>query len=456
MIHDYIKKIETENSLNKVKYKNVHLWLNIKNHFISTKFQRNKSNIDLSKSNVVKLIFSIFKNFHKWFYRYDYWFMGDSKKRKKIDNQYVDIFLDYPASKLKRSLFIELPLYKHHKNSETPTKNLVSKALFIFLESVYTFLFLRNIKIENIEVINELLEKEQLEFSVISASKKMIAQYQVMKTILRFKKPKVVFLTVSYSSYGYIKAFKERGIKVVEIQHGVINTEHYGYNLFSKFSPKYFPDYLITFGRLEQNVFTGQNNWLTNSNIIPAGSYYIDYICKHFQLNKLLENKKKNYLKTVGVSLQDCNIGEAMIPNLIKLATESKDILYLLKPRGKSVEQYESEFTFPDNIHFENELNVYEVILHSDYHMTAYSSCALEAPAMGVKNILFNLQNKAFEYYSEILSDNTTVYLSQTNEIIDYIHTTKIVSHKEVKENHSNVIINNYKTRMDLFLKSIE
>lgn len=454
MIHEYIKKIETKYKLNTVEYENIHVWLNIKNHFISKKFQRNNSNIDLSKGNLIKLVWSIFKNFHKWFLKYDYWFIGDSLDRKKAGDKYYNIFLDFPATKLTKVLFIELPIYSHRKNKDIPTENLVSKSLLIVFETLYTKIFLRNIKISNISEIEKLVQNENVELDIQSISKKMIAQHKIMSFLLKVKKPKTVFLTTSYSNYGYIKALKEKKVTVIEFQHGVINKEHYGYNLFLPFDANYFPDKLLTFGNQEQEVFTGGNLWIKKENVFPIGSFFIEYSINNYEENNELNKIISNYNKTISVSLQDCNIGESLIEKLIESAIATPKILYLLKPRRQEKKNYLSKYKFPDNIIFIDNLDVYQTIMQSDFHLTAYSSCVLEAPAMGVKNIIFNLENKGKEYYNNILAPSTTTYVESVAELVQEINAASIIKKNRIKENHKQVIVPNYKDRITSFLSN--
>ena len=61
-------------------------------------------------------------------------------------------------------------------------------------------------------------------------------------------RPKVLVLVVGYGHEPLIEAARERGIPVVELQHGVIYPYHLGYTFPS--APKAtFPDHLLTFGR---------------------------------------------------------------------------------------------------------------------------------------------------------------------------------------------------------------
>ena len=100
-------------------------------------------------------------------------------------------------------------------------------------------------------------------------------------------------------------------------------------------------------------------------------------------------------------------------------------------------------------------MDVYETILHSDIHVTAYSSCALEAPALGVPNVLVNIENKAYEYYRDILSDKTTSYVSTTDEFIKLVSNLPMESAENIQSYHKDVMKPNYEQNIDAFLKKL-
>ena len=49
--------------------------------------------------------------------------------------------------------------------------------------------------------------------------------------------------------------------------------------------------------------------------------------------------------------------------------------------------------------------NFYELTMLADFHATVYSTCAIEAPSLGVQNILINIDGLSKRFYGNILSD---------------------------------------------------
>ena len=262
--------------------------------------------------------------------------------RVKIDGEWFDKYSDYPASKFKKALIIELPAHRHYKRQTIKSKYIVSKALLIVLEKMYALTI--NTKKADLRIYDELAEKYKVNVDTSYIIKKMVSQYRVMSFVLRLNKPKVVFVMPSYTSYGYIRAFKEMGVKVVELQHGVIVDSHVGYNLKAKFERTYFVDNLLTFGTKELQVFGNHNMGISLECVKPMGNFYLDYISEREISNLEMQRMCDMYTKTVSVSLQDIEASESLIESVLLIAKELDDYLFLMKPRRTSVAEYKKKY----------------------------------------------------------------------------------------------------------------
>ena len=447
-----IQQIESDHDLKKVKMEGIPVWIYIRSHFFLKLFEKKTTGVSLKSSNLISIFFSSFRGLFKWFKQYDYWFITGSNLRRSIDGKQYNILFDFPASQLEKALVIELPLYKHSKRNVTASKNLTSKGILILLETLYTKIFLRKSKIENQNTLEELQNKYAVKIPYIPLSKKMVAQYKVMKWILKYKKPKVIFINTSYTNFGYIKAFKEKNIPVIEFQHGSIGIDHYSYNIFIDFDHSFFPDYILTFGEQEKNVFKKPNQWKVDKKIIPIGSFIIENTLKNFSPDESINKLKKDFDYTFSVSLQETEKGYKLIKELIIIAVKNKNLLFIFSPRSKTEIELRQMFNLPKNIIFTPQLNVYEVILHSDYHITIYSTCALEAPSLGVKNILYNIDNKAYSYYKDVLHENTTFFVNNEEEFMDVVKNNSNTEKINIRKQNNNVIANNYFDNIIQFL----
>jgi hypothetical protein len=439
-IKEVVREIETTYDVRSIEHKKIPVWLDVRNRIFFKLSLGVESNLTISRGTYFHILSSFFYGFFNWFKKYDCWFIGAISNRVLIEGKYYDRLFDYPATRMGKSLFIELSISKHYKR-----KN----------EKMYGLFILSSTK--NVAILEEINKTYKLEINHKYAIKKILSQYKVMKFILIFKSPKFVFISPSYTSYGYIKAFKEKKIKVIEVQHGVINREHFGYNLYTEFNKEYSPDFLLTFGENEKCIFGGDNFFIDPNNVIPIGSFYIDHINNSFIPNEALTTKCKEYQIVISVSLQDCPTGAKLPEFIMQAARENLSHLYLVKTRRTPIESYEEQYDIPDNVLFVTDLNVYETILYSDYHLTAFSSCALEAPALGKKNILFNIDNKAQEYYGSILNNNnTTVYANDFDEYIQILRTIRKEEEEFIKSEHQSVLIANYTENMDSFINRIK
>ena len=407
------------------------------------------------KGLIFHVLSSFFYGFFNWFRPYDAWFLGSKSNRVLIDGKYYDRLFDYPASKLNRSLVIELSTNKHYKRKKVASKRIVSRSTLIIIEKFYS-LFLFS-KAKNLQIFDQIKLEHEIDFDPSYAIKKMVSQYKVMKFLLFFNKPKYVFIAPAFTAYGYVKAFKEKGIKVIEIQHGVISNQHYGYNVFSNFNDEYSPDYLLSLGENERKVFVPENTYIDSELVIPVGSYYIEHINNTFKPSIEIIDLSANYKLVFSVSLQDCVSGSKLVPFLVDAARKNSSFLYLVKPRRTSIETYSERYDLPDNFVLIENLNVYQTILHSDIHITAFSSCALEAPALGKKNILINIDGKAVQYYKDILiNSNTTVYVDDYTEFENEVNQMHIQESEFVKSEHKDVLVSNYSEKVDEFLIKLE
>lgn len=80
-------------------------------------------------------------------------------------------------------------------------------------------------------------------------------------------------IVVSYGKEAFIEACQRQGIPVVELQHGVINKYHYGYDFPPNHPKDAFPNYIFTFGP----HWTKEANFpIPDKNIIPVGFPYLE------------------------------------------------------------------------------------------------------------------------------------------------------------------------------------
>jgi len=350
-------------------------------------------------SLLFRQITSFFYGFFHLFKRYDAWGFSNVQERVLVDGKYFDKLYDgFNELKDYRILLIELQLFKQYPRRKIYSKHIVSKAFFMLQEEVYQRLFLRKIHLENETILSEIEQKTGVTIDAKNAVRKYLAQYAVMRFWLRIlKNPKLVFTTVSYSNFGYILAFHERGIKVVELQHGVISEGHQAYNYKQTFEANAFPDALAVWSKKEYSFLHEKTHFPTKT-IFPIGRPILE---KYASL--AIESTT---LKTICVSLQDGPIGDRLINELLSFNERfPSQLQFQLQCRRTTEATYRERFDFPSNFDFFTG-TIYENIAQSDLHITAFSTSAIESLVIGKAVIFLDESGKAKEVFGDLIASN--------------------------------------------------
>ena len=389
-------------------------------YFHKDSFSKNK---EKNKKYLLKSLTFGFKNFLG---KYDYLFFSDSKERRKIENYYVDKYFDDIIERIKgKSLLFELPAPKHFVNSKT--KYIVSET-WVYLLAKIISVFIKTKKIKEIDAI---LNKENLKINYKTFFKDFYSKYFVYKFFLKLYKPKAVFVNCYYCRSALIKAAKDLNIKVIEIQHGVIK-KHDMYKSYIKIDKSFVPDILLSWGKIDEELLI--------KDIFPIGSWYINYLKKNLTKETKYQSLKEKYKYLVTVSLQD--IDEKINKQFFRLLENlDKNVMFFLVPRTKI-----PDYKFSENIKVIKD-DCYKLLFNSDFHMSLYSSCAIEAPALGKPNILVNINNFAEKYFADL---EYTEIINNKDEFTKAIN--KLKNLKNIDKNY-NLILNDYEKRINNFLK---
>jgi len=428
---DFIKEVETKYNVKSVKVKGLQVW-----PFLRTAYFMAYSNSIFGKYKKISLLTSLrvrieclkssFYCFWNLFKKYDYFVFSNIWEERQLKGKYINKLLHGLITELgeERLLLIENPLNKYHiSRRKIAISNIISMDLFRFL--CYLVSLRKSPKIHNEKILKEINEKYGLNIIY----NKLILEFFSYKKLFNFffhiYKPELIFLSNYYgiAHQAVIFVAKKMGIKTIEFQHGRIDKQHPAYNIFIELDKSFFPDYLFAFGNYVKDVFDKRNYFIKKENVFPVGSMYIDYIKNQYRSSantiKIFEEFKKKYKKMVAVSSQ-ISFEDKLIDFLKKAASLYKDILYIYVPRD--LDKDYSNVNFPENIIILKDLNVYQIIKEVDFHSTICSTCALEAPALGVPNILINIKNWSTKYYSNILLDqNVTRYVNKEEEFVSMI-----------------------------------
>ena len=439
-----IKEVDLNYPVENIKVNGKQFWPFFRVFFFDAQFVQGGTQTSFSLIQKIGFLLSSFYGFFKWFGKADYIVFSNSDQRKEIEGTFIDKSADYVNLKLPNTLHIELPVFKHFQHSKLKYKRVVSHLPLRFAEVIYTKLFLKNVNVEGLEIIEKLNQEFTLNISGTDIAKRFLAQYWVMKTVLKFKKPKAVFMAVPYMKMGYVFAAQESGISVIEMQHGSINKSHFGYTNYKNFDKNLFPKYLLAYGEGTKDVFTDGNITYPQENVLPVGHYYLHLIGQSEGKDSSLSKKLAKFELSISVSLQDDSIGSQITSILKEIAIKRPNWSFVFVPRKTLQSEYE-KMNLPPNILFAPQLNVYEVMAVCDIHTTVFSTCALEAPTLGKPNVLINIGNKSKEYYASILSDKrVTRFADSAEEFIAEIEKGNFPEKPEIKKSNRLVMVSGF------------
>jgi len=391
----------------------------------------------------------IFYGFKNWFGNYEYIALSHSGERRNVDGKFFNKLIDPVIDQLGRDkvLYIEsvsalpCPIEKVH------TKNIVSLGLLILLANIVARFMPGKCEIQGKAILENIQQDYGLHVDDSRWIKHFNAQRKVFSLMFRRIKPKVVLVT-DYTSYApAIKAAKERGVKVMEFQHGTIGKEHPSYNVGVEIDRGCFPDYLLVFGPRELETFAN-SRFIEAENVLPIGSFYIEHVRNNYVLESSLVKKLENYDRTVGVTLQPV-IEKRTIEFIVQAANLDQRIFYILIPRASEEAEYRT-LGLPGNVAAVTNKNFYELMMYVDFHATVYSTCALEAPSLGAQNILINIDNLAKKYFEALLYDNRiTCYADTPEEFVQIISTFQRLDRATVSKLNQDIIATDYEQNIE-------
>lgn len=446
-----LKSIEEKYNVVSLQYNGEQIWPILRWYYFD-QIRINQNNLKRKKKSKITYFNEFFYNWTKWLHSYDYLFYSDSdlSTRRKIDGKYFDRLMDPIINYLgkERCLLVEIPAPEHHSIKDTYTENIASYTL-LDLKARMLAIFFSTPHLEDKTVLKSI----QTEYGIKIDDEKIIRLYLVKKSLYKFLykwlKVKTIFFDDSYRDPARLAAANELAIPTIDVQHGVIGQEHPAYNVYFKINDKFRCNYLFTFGNGEKRLKAPP--FIYNSeNIFPIGSYYLDYINKEYQIDPILKEHISRYKKSIAITLQK-NLENELIEFISTSAKLDEKILYLLVPRQ------EMSFKSPlPNVELVNSPNFYELMKYVDFHVTVFSSTAIEAPSLGIPNILVDIDGYARQYYSKVLVDpRITRFVDTSEELVRTINEFKPASGAEIMESNREHVITGYAENLKRTLTAI-
>lgn len=423
-------------------YEGVDITYLIRNHLISlirTKQNVGNSEIKLNGRIVLRLLKSVFRTFPNLFSKKSIWVFSNAERRKKIDEYYVDRVASIVGETKESTLFIENPIISDHK---FPTRDsILSDAIFFLGSYLFGIFCFKRSKLKiDIEGIRQIVSSYDISENIPVIIKRFIGQYHFMSFFLKFhSSPTQVYVVYPNGYYGYILAFKQRKIPIIELQHGIIYEGHPSYNttLYAK-SKNFKPDFIFTYGTRDTSLLT-RLRYVDSNNIHTVGSYGL-WLAK----NSVLENRYLNNLidldkKTI-VMIATANDLEIIYELALKLKDDNFNILIL--PRIMSNIMNREQGIVVIDV---DRANVFELYQVADFVITISSTSALESLFMGVPTFVYLYQERSIflDNYSFVQSLN---YFINEKEFFELIKTRTFLSpaEKDVEQIYASDVMGNF------------
>lgn len=422
------KKIEKEYDVMSIKYKTVSIWPYLRIYLIdSLTAQRAVGYTSSALSILLKSLFRF--NPLLFFRKYQIWNYSSSTTRKKIGEIYEHHVSGYLHKSPYPLLTIEFqsPGIQTIRRARIPEKNIVSGSWSLALMALIEVL-LRPFKqkIDGEETLIKIIEELGGTFDYKRRLRLLIAQKATTDFFLSIgHKPQLFIIECSYTQMGRIMSAHKHNIPVVELQHGVLNSNHYAYNP-TYHSDLFYPDEICVYGIEEYNYFSNIEKSFVNK-VSATGLYILDKSRVYFK-DDLFAEDRKTYTRIAVVAGQMG--GEERLSEFIdSVASKVKDILFVYIPRHIIELKFESQ-----NVRLKIGVNIYEYLKWCDFHVTISSTTGLEAHFFKKPVLFCDFNNVAKEYYGSIIKEeNGTFYLHTEEEFIDKLADIKQTSY-EYKE----------------------
>jgi hypothetical protein len=341
----------------------------------------------------------------------------------------------------------------HRENKDYMHKQNISSNIF----EIKRLLKKVSFNIENEEILIKIIKEHNINFNYNKILDDFFRYVEVFDKYLEKKKPEFIFVNCYYTvmHQALIYASHKNSIKIIELQHGIINSNHYAYNIFKDIGKETFANYLFVFGDYFKNIV--KSNYIEKNNIYSIGNFYIENSLSESLSNKGVKDYfyklREEYSKIIVVTSQEPV--ETRLINFLKECAEiDRDIIYVFIPRNfnKDFKKYE----LPQNIIINEKIDFYHTVGYCDYHATVYSTCALEALCFGIPNILININNLSKDNLYDMLEESSiNFYAEEPEEFINWIINNS-VDKNEVKSKGQQFYLRNNKENIKYTIGKIK
>jgi hypothetical protein len=418
--------IESKYDLSKIRFGDIPVWPVIRMHICLNLIDTASVSKSYRFKRLLTMIRGVFYGLNTILGKTDTIIISNSTLRVKYGARYYDRCFEQLSDHLgcHNTLIIERPSPNHHSHSLCVSTRLMSYGFFYFLS-----LFVKKPKVtlEGNDVLNAVLNDLQANFNVEPFMIRFYRLYRVFLWFFSLKQPKRVFVTCYYGEMAAVLAAKRLKIKVIELQHGHLYGGHQAYFPKQDLSAECIPNEFWAYSPTDRQELQNGSVYC-QSEIKVVGHDFLSLIRQNPFYYPDLVTFKSQFKRLVCITSQ--YVIESDLVEFVKnAARQSPDIGYIFIPRAQLVYSY-TDYGFPDNVKVVVGYTTYGVIQHCDTHATVFSTCAVEAPFLGVPTVLIDINGIAMSYFGKVLDDDRLFrFVSSPTDfilaILNFSHTTK-------------------------------
>lgn len=406
-----IKDIEQKFDVMSIKYKGVSVWPFLRIYLKESVTTQRENTVSASNIKLVlKCLFAY--NPFSAFKHHDVWSFTACDRRKRLGDKMVHRISGSFAAEKVNCLMIEKPLkgIGHYQKKEIEERDIISESwLLMSFHAMEALSRGAKIKLDNEELIEKILKDYNLKFNYLRYVRILEAQRRAMRLMLALSsKPKVAFIECPYDTMGYLWAFHEKGIKVVELQHGSLNGNHIAYNA-EEYERKTNPDCICVFGEDEYNYFVNDKPQFAPQ-VRMTGLYMLER-ADHFFADDVFLKDRASYKAVVVIAGQP--VYEEKLSKFVDaIAALHQELLFVYIPRQKR-----DDLVFDsDNVRLVYGVNIYQYLKWADIHMTITSTTGLESQFFRTPTIFYDDKRIASRYFDGVLREENGVRFVETSD----------------------------------------
>ncbi len=443
----FFNKVEDENNLFQDKVNGIEIWKYIRREvfriILSKKYDifheskakkeyRKKNNITADYNNILQDLLVKYRKRNIFLQQKDILFFT-MDRRLWVDGRYLCPYTDLILDQLKISYTIIQMLGDENMALKSKTRNLRYLDQDMITEK-YASLEERvkrseaNSFIQRMEACLQINfdndEKKEIGKNIEEAIRYRRIYKEYFNDILSKLKPKVVCVIPStrYIVMHLIETAKERGIPVVEMQHGAINDIAIQHNFLRKQEVSTYADYIFEFG---QNIIKGVRYPIANNKVIPIGYSYLEYVGA-----KTKENvKKNNNIKTILIlsSRQD-KLQELAIKLSTDLDPKAYRIVFKLHPHEYKIwkERFPLLRRSRVKVISNDKYSLYYCLAKSDIVLGINSTALYEAVMFDVAILIY--KDSDYQISRFLYENGIAELISSYEQLKDTITASNVVS----------------------------